>query len=214
MSFWFWKVWKRREKLQKIDYLEHIKELFRWNKKHFSWFLKGYYYVKNNSRHKLEACKSHITWLDSSKKIVSHHLIFPRRDRKCKYRILYVIFSIGRAIVFWVIWKAVTNTPVPVTKNANIKVLVDLKLQLRRCTNTLIFYLNICDASDDSFFMYRIEINVSVWNFFSNLTNIYFLPVLSLQIGWQYTGNTFLGLEVPVFKTVPKLQTNLMIVYQ
>ena len=34
------------------------KELFRWNKKHFSWFLKGYNLVKNknlkkNSRHKL-----------------------------------------------------------------------------------------------------------------------------------------------------------------
>ena len=45
------------KKIQKLEYLEN-KKLFRWNKKHFSKFLKGYNLVKNknlikNSGHKL-----------------------------------------------------------------------------------------------------------------------------------------------------------------
>ena len=38
-SFWIWKVWKGREKLTKIWTSWKWKEIFRWNKKHFSLFL-------------------------------------------------------------------------------------------------------------------------------------------------------------------------------
>ena len=43
----------------KIRVSRERKELFRWNKKHFSWFLKGYHLVRNkklikNSGHKLK----------------------------------------------------------------------------------------------------------------------------------------------------------------
>ena len=46
LFFWIWKVWKGREKITKIWISRERKELFRWNKKHFSWFLKGYRLVK------------------------------------------------------------------------------------------------------------------------------------------------------------------------
>ena len=36
LSFWIWKVWKAREKITKIGISQEGKELFRWNKKHFS----------------------------------------------------------------------------------------------------------------------------------------------------------------------------------
>ena len=47
----------------KIGIFQEQKKLFRWNKKHFSQFLKGYHLVKNktlmkNSRHK-QALKKH-----------------------------------------------------------------------------------------------------------------------------------------------------------
>ena len=35
LSFWVWKVWKRREKNTKIWISWEQKELFRWNKEHF-----------------------------------------------------------------------------------------------------------------------------------------------------------------------------------
>ena len=59
LSFWTWEVWKGREKITKIWISWERKELFRWNKKHFSKFVKGYHLVKKNknsiknSRHKL-----------------------------------------------------------------------------------------------------------------------------------------------------------------
>ena len=40
------KYGKEEEKIQKSEYLENEKELFRWNKKRFSQFLKGYHLVK------------------------------------------------------------------------------------------------------------------------------------------------------------------------
>ena len=42
LSFWIWKVWKRREKITKI-WMKKGKKLF---KKHFSHFLKGSHLVK------------------------------------------------------------------------------------------------------------------------------------------------------------------------
>ena len=41
--------------------------------------------------------------------------------------------------------------------------------------------------------------------FLKNIITISFLPILHLQskeIGWQFTGNAFLRLQVPVFETV------------
>ena len=50
LSFWIWKVWKQRKKVTKIWILWQRKELFRWNKRHFSQFLKGHYFVKNTKQ--------------------------------------------------------------------------------------------------------------------------------------------------------------------
>ena len=36
LSFWIWKLWKGREKITKIWISQERKELFWWNKKHFS----------------------------------------------------------------------------------------------------------------------------------------------------------------------------------
>ena len=46
LSFWIWKVWKGGEEITKIWKSWEWKELFRWNKKRFSQFLKGYPLVK------------------------------------------------------------------------------------------------------------------------------------------------------------------------
>ena len=69
------------------------------------------------------------------------------------------------------------NTPIPVTTNINIKVPVNLKLQLRGHTGTLIFtqiypmYLR--------FIFFKDEIKkIILSEFFSNLAIIFFLPVL------------------------------------
>ena len=73
------------------------------------------------------------------------------------------------------------NAPVPVTEIANIKIPVDLKLQLRTHAGSLIFTY----ITNDTLFMHRIKKHNSVSNFFSNLTIIYFLPVLQLQADWM-----------------------------
>ena len=38
LSFWIWKVWKGRDKITRIWISRTQKELFRWNKEHFSVF--------------------------------------------------------------------------------------------------------------------------------------------------------------------------------
>ena len=59
LTFWIWKMWKQKGKTTKNWISRERKELFRWNKKHFSQFLKGYHLVKKNknliknSTHKL-----------------------------------------------------------------------------------------------------------------------------------------------------------------
>ena len=74
--------------------------------------------------------------------------------------------------------KAVANAPVSVTGDMNIKVPVKLKLQLRRHIDILIFtsihlvYLMIW------FLCGELEKIIVSDFFFSNLTVIYFLPVL------------------------------------
>ena len=49
LFFWIWKVWKGRGKITKTWISRKRKELFRWNKKHFSQFLKGYHLVKKQN---------------------------------------------------------------------------------------------------------------------------------------------------------------------
>ena len=58
LFFWIWKVWKGRGKITKNWISQEQKELFRWNKKPFSQFLKAIICWKNknlikNSGHKL-----------------------------------------------------------------------------------------------------------------------------------------------------------------
>ena len=47
LFFWIWNRWKGRGKITKIWLSREWKELFRWNKKDFSQFLKGVHWVKN-----------------------------------------------------------------------------------------------------------------------------------------------------------------------
>ena len=81
--------------------------------------------------------------------------------------------------------EAVANTPVPITTDMNIKVPVDLKLQLRRHIGTLIFtsihlmYLMIHLLCRELKKLIISEL------FFSNLTIIYFLMALQLQTKWM-----------------------------
>ena len=46
LSFWIWKVWKGSKKITKNGIYRERKELLRWNKKYFSYFLKGYHLTK------------------------------------------------------------------------------------------------------------------------------------------------------------------------
>ena len=62
---------------------------------------------------------------------------------------------------------------------------INLKLQFRRHTGTLIFtYLNISDVLNDSFLFIELKKKI-LSDFFSNLTIIYFQPVLKLQTNWM-----------------------------
>ena len=65
---------------------------------------------------------------------------------------------------------AVANAPVPVMANTNIKVPVDLKLQIRGHTGNLI---SISDVLND-FFMYKIEKKILVYEFFFKHNNYFF----------------------------------------
>ena len=114
----------------------------------------------------------------------------------------------------FIINKAAANAPVPVTADMNIKVPVNLKLQPRRHTHTLIFssihlmYLMI------HFLCRKLKKVTTSENFF----RIWHLFILRRycnykQIRWQYTSSAFVELKVPLFKTVLKLQTNSLTVY-
>ena len=109
---------------------------------------------------------------------------------------------------------AVTNALVPVTADVNIEVPVNLKLQLRRHTGTLIFTLIHLMYLMIHFLCRKLKkIIVSekffqIWHLF-----IFYRYCNYKQIRWRYTGSAFLELKVPVFKTVLKLQTNSFTVY-
>ena len=110
-------------------------------------------------------------------------------------------------------YMAVANAPIPVTTDMNIKVPVNLKLQPRRHTDALIFtsihlmYLMI------HFLCRKLKEKVSekcfqIWYLF-----VFYRYCNYEQIRWQYTGSAYLELNVPVFKMVLELQTNLLAVY-
>ena len=46
LSFYIWKVWKGREKIQNFEYLENEKSFLDEIKNYFQKFLKGYHLVK------------------------------------------------------------------------------------------------------------------------------------------------------------------------
>ena len=111
---------------------------------------------------------------------LNEHLIF--LEFMFVQNLLYQIFDMSvRLLPRYFIFKAVANALVPVMADMNIKVLVNLKLQPRRHSNTLRFtsihlmYLMI------HFLCIKLKKNDSICIFFSNLTFIHFLPVLQLQ---------------------------------
>ena len=106
---------------------------------------------------------------------------------------------------------AVTNAPVPVRANINIKVLIDLKLQLRRHTGTLIFaYINLIYLM--IYFLCTELENVLVSKNLFNFNNYFFsfgtLTTNKLDDGISVT--YFSGFQVPLLE----LQVISMKVYQ
>ena len=112
---------------------------------------------------------------------LNEHLIFLEFMfvQNLPYYIKYLICV--RLLPRYFIFKTVADALVPVMADMNIKVLVNLKLQPRRHSNTLRFtsihlmYLMI------HFLCIKLKKNDSICIFFSNLTFIHFLPVLQLQ---------------------------------
>ena len=130
--------------------------------------------------------------------------------RALVYLIYLVIFS-----KFLVFNFAVANVPVPVTADMNIKVPVNLKLQPRRHTDTLIFTsIHLMDLMIHFLCRKLKKITISeiffqIWHLF-----IFYRYCNYKQIRWRYTGSALLELKVPVFKTVLKLQSNSLTVYR
>ena len=96
----------------------------------------------------------------------------------------------------------------------NIKVPVNLKLQPRRSTDTLIFtsihliYLTILFLCRKLKKIIVSEKFFQIWHLF-----IFYRYCNYKQIRWWYTGSAFLELKSPVFKTILKLQTNSLTVF-
>ena len=103
LSFWIWKVWRGSEKITKNWISRERKELFRWNKKHFSQCLKGYHLVK---KQKLDQ-KLQTQTLKGKRKSLAHIL----HDIWKKYFSRYILWTdqIYCLIVFtfWDIWQYV-----------------------------------------------------------------------------------------------------------
>ena len=72
------------------------------------------------------------------------------------------------------------DEPVPATADMNIRVPVNLKLQPRRHTGTLFTLIHLMYLMIH-FLCRKLKKNNSICKVFSNLTFIYFLPVLQLQ---------------------------------
>ena len=83
LFFWIWKVWKGRGKITKIWISQEQKELFRWNKKHFSQFLKGYHLLADTS-FKRKECQFYILL----------NCVF-------YFEIIFSIYGFGFDAIFW-----------------------------------------------------------------------------------------------------------------
>ena len=131
--------------------------------------------------------------------------------------VYYCSYGFCQKNLFSVIYfflKAVANATIPVTAEMNIKVPLNLKLQPKRHTDTLIFtsihlvYLMII------FYVESWKKN-SIWKFFQIRHLFVFYRYCNYkQIRWRYTCSTYLELKVLVFTTVLKLQTNLLTLYR
>ena len=110
---------------------------------------------------------------------------------------------------------ALSNAPVTVMTDMNIKVPVDLKLRLRRHTGTLIFtsihltYLMIHFLCRE---LKKIIVSENFFQFNNYLFSTSTATTNKLDGGIPVA--QFLGLKVPIFKTALKLQTNSMTVYR
>ena len=80
LSFWIWKVWKGREKMQKFEYLENEKSFFDEIKNNFYSFRRAIIWWKNKnfikiadasfkaqSKNVFVSCKSHVPFLRYSR---------------------------------------------------------------------------------------------------------------------------------------------------
>ena len=105
LSFWIWEAWKGRGKIAKIWISREQKKLFRWSKKHFSLFLKGYHLGKNknltkNSRQKLYIyfnCTSEVylkyTSFQKKLKSINKVLLKYRQSTFLFFLFLYFIYN-------------------------------------------------------------------------------------------------------------------------
>ena len=94
LSFWIWNVWKVREKITKIWISRERKELFRWNKKKKSYFLKGYHLAKKKTDKKIAV---------TSFKEVNFSSVFLEISRMGKFIYIHADFHL------WSEWKTRTE---------------------------------------------------------------------------------------------------------
>ena len=94
------------------------------------------------------------------------------------------------------------STLVPVMADMNIKSTGKFKITIQETYRYSHIYFDTPDISNDSFFLWKIEKNNSIWKVFSNLTFIYFLHRYCnyKPIRWRYTGSAFLELKVYIYQ--------------
>ena len=131
----------------------------------------------------------------------------------CNNTIFSVSF-LNEILFLHVFFKAVANATVPVTADINIKVPVNLTLQPRRHTDTFIFISIHLRYVMIHLLCRKLKKIITFENFFQIWHSFIFYRYCNYkEIWWRYTGGAFLEFKAPVFKTVLKLQTNLLTVY-
>ena len=128
---------------------------------------------------------------------ISHYL---SKTFKCNWKILIKHDNYTNDPNFY---GAVANAPVPVTEDMSFKVPVNLKLQPRRHTDTLIF-ISIHLMYVMIHFVYRKLKKIIVPDNFFQIWHlfIFYLYCNYKKIRWRYNGSAFLELKAPVFKMV------------
>ena len=102
------------------------------------------------------------------------------------------------------VFKALINTQVLVT-TANMNIKIDIcrfkTTTQETCQYSYTYFIHVMYLSNLMIHFLCRELKKNrIWIFFSNLTIIFYWYCNYKQIGWQYTGSTFLGLKVLVFK--------------